>query len=59
MNKKPIKEELEDLVKKFEEIEKEEKKKTVNVRKRHKKETVDMTLKKFLDKIIKEINQKK
>ena len=39
--------------------EKEEKKKTVNVRKRHKKETVDMTLKKFLDKIIKEINQKK
>ena len=38
--------------------EKEEKKKTVNVRKRHKKETVDMTLKKFLEKITKEINQK-
>jgi len=38
--------------------EKEEKKKTVNVRKRHKKETADMTLKKFLEKILKEINQK-
>lgn len=38
--------------------EKEEKKKTINVRKRHKKETVDMTLKKFLEKITKEINQK-